>query len=147
MARAPKPRSNPRPARQFAVGTLPFLRVFGNDYDTPDGTGIRDYIHVMDLAEGHVAALRALQGKGPSLTVNLGTGRGYTVLEAVKAFERACGKPIPHQIMSRRAGDVRASFADASRAASELGWKARLDLDAMCRDAWRWQSRNPQGYP
>jgi UDP-glucose 4-epimerase len=101
----------------------------------------------MDLAQGHVAALRALQGEGRSLTVNLGTGHGYSVLEAVRAFERACGKPIPLQFISRREGDVRASFADPSRAASELGWRARLGLEAMCRDAWRWQSQNPRGYP
>jgi UDP-glucose 4-epimerase len=132
---------------RVAAGTLPMLRIFGNDYDTPDGTGIRDFIHVMDLAQGHVAALRALQGEGRSLTVNLGTGHGYSVLEAVRAFERACGKPIPLQFISRREGDVRASFADPSRAASELGWRARLGLEAMCRDAWRWQSQNPRGYP
>jgi UDP-glucose 4-epimerase len=132
---------------RVAAGTLPVLRIFGNDYDTPDGTGIRDFIHVMDLAQGHVAALRALQGEGRSLTVNLGTGHGYSVLEAVRAFERACGKPIPLQFISRREGDVRASFADPSRAASELGWRARLGLEAMCRDAWRWQSQNPRGYP
>jgi UDP-glucose 4-epimerase len=131
---------------RVAVGKLPKLQIFGNDYDTRDGTGIRDFIHVMDLARGHVAALEALDRKG-SLTVNLGTGRGYSVLETVKAFERACGKRIPTSFAARRAGDVAASFADPARAAGELGWKAGLDLDAMCRDSWRWQSQNPAGYP
>jgi UDP-glucose 4-epimerase len=107
---------------------------------------VRDYIHVMDLAAGHVAALAFLQAKGDSLTVNLGTGRGYSVLEAARAFERACGKPIPLELAARRAGDVAACYADASLAAGRLGWRARLDLDAMCRDVWRWQSANPQGY-
>lgn len=132
---------------RVAVKALPKLRVFGNDYDTPDGTGVRDYIHVMDLAQGHVAALQALEARPGSFTVNLGTGRGYSVLEALKAFERACGVSIPFEVVARRPGDVAACYADASRAASELGWKAKLDLDAMCRDAWRWQSRNPRGYP
>jgi UDP-glucose 4-epimerase len=132
---------------RVAVGTLPMLRVFGNDYDTRDGSGVRDYIHVMDLAAGHVAALEGLGRHGRSLTLNLGTGRGYSVLEAVKAFERACAKSIPLQFAERRPGDVAASFADPALAAAELGWKARLDLEAMCRDAWRWQSRNPKGYP
>jgi UDP-glucose 4-epimerase len=131
---------------RVAVGKLPALQIFGRDYDTRDGTGVRDYIHVMDLAQGHVAALQSLDA-GQSFTVNLGTGRGYSVLEAVKAFERACGKPIPVKFVPRRAGDIAASFADASRAAAELGWQAVLDLDAMCRDAWRWQSQNPAGYP
>ena len=132
---------------RVASGRLPKLRVFGNDYDTKDGTGVRDYIHVMDLAQGHVAALEALARQKRSLTVNLGTGRGYSVLEAVKAFERAYGAPIPLEIVARRPGDVGTSFADASRAAAELGWRTRLDLEAMCRDAWRWQSQNPGGYP
>ena len=132
---------------RVAVGKLPALRVFGNDYGTPDGTGVRDFVHVMDLARGHVAALEFLERKRGSITVNLGTGRGYSVLEAVKAFERASGKTIRTEIVARRPGDVAACYADASRAAAELGWKARLDLDAMCRDAWRWQSQNPDGYP
>jgi UDP-glucose 4-epimerase len=131
---------------RVAVGKLPALQIFGRDYDTRDGTGVRDYIHVMDLAQGHVAALQALDA-GQSFTVNLGTGRGYSVLEAVRAFERACGKPIPVKFAPRRPGDIATSFADASRAAAELGWQAVLDLDAMCRDAWRWQSQNPAGYP
>jgi UDP-glucose 4-epimerase len=132
---------------RVAVGTLPALRIFGNDYDTRDGTGIRDFIHVMDLAHGHVAALQALRGEGRSLTLNLGTGRGYSVLEAVREFGRACGRRIATQFVERRPGDVTASYADPSRAAAELGWKARLGLEEMCRDAWRWQSKNPRGYP
>jgi UDP-glucose 4-epimerase len=132
---------------RVASGSLPELSVWGNDYNTPDGTGIRDYIHVTDLAHGHVAALRALERERRSLTLNLGTGRGYSVLEAVKAFERACGHPIAMRFADRRPGDVAVSFADPSRAAAELGWKTRLGLDDMCRDAWRWQSQNPQGYP
>lgn len=132
---------------RVAVGKLPALRVFGNDYDTRDGTGIRDFVHVMDLARGHVAALEFLERERRSITANLGTGRGYSVLEAVKAFERASGKSIPTEIVARRPGDVAACYADASLAARELGWQSRLDLDAMCRDAWRWQSQNPDGYP
>jgi UDP-glucose 4-epimerase len=131
---------------RVASGSLHELSVWGNDYNTPDGTGIRDYIHVTDLAHGHVAALRALERERRSLTLNLGTGRGYSVLEAVKAFERACGHPIAMRFADRRPGDVAVSFADPSRAAAELGWKTRLGLDDMCRDAWRWQSQNPQGY-
>jgi UDP-glucose 4-epimerase len=132
---------------RVAVKALPRLRVFGDDYDTPDGTGVRDFIHVMDLAHGHVAALEALEKRPDSFTVNLGTGRGYSVLEALKAFEREAGLKVPFEIVERRAGDVASCYADASRAASELGWKARLGLDAMCRDLWRWQSQNPAGYP
>jgi UDP-glucose 4-epimerase len=107
---------------------------------------VRDYIHVMDLARGHVAAIEALKGQ-ESFTVNLGTGRGYSVLEAVKAFERACGRAIPYEILARRPGDIATCYADPGRAAAVLGWETRLDLDAMCRDAWRWQSQNPEGYP
>lgn len=132
---------------QVAVGRLPKLRVFGNDYPTVDGTGVRDYIHVTDLAAGHLGALRYLNERGRSITVNLGTGRGYSVLEVVKAFERANGKSVPIEIVGRRPGDVAASFADASLAERELGWRARLGLEDMCRDAWRWQSMNPSGYP
>jgi UDP-glucose 4-epimerase len=131
---------------QVAVGRRPALRVWGTDYPTSDGTGVRDYIHVMDLAAGHVAALGFLEREKRSLTVNLGTGRGYSVLEAARAFERASGRPIPLQLAGRRAGDVAACFADPVLAASALGWKARFDLDAMCRDVWRWQSANPEGY-
>jgi UDP-glucose 4-epimerase len=132
---------------QVAVGRLPKLRVFGDDYDTPDGTGVRDYLHVTDLAAGHLAALRFLDARKRNLTVNLGTGRGWSVLEAVKAFERASGKRVPLEIVARRAGDIASCYADASLAARELGWKATRTLDDMCRDAWRWQSRNPDGYP
>jgi len=132
---------------QVAVGRRPSLRVWGRDYATPDGTGVRDYIHVMDLAHGHVAALEYLERGGRSITANLGAGRGYSVLEVVKAFERASGKAIALEFHPRRAGDVAQSYADPSLAARELGWHARLSLKAMCRDAWRWQSQNPQGYP
>jgi UDP-glucose 4-epimerase len=132
---------------QVAIGKLPALRVWGNDYATPDGTGVRDYIHVMDLARGHLAALDFLGRKKRSITANLGTGRGYSVLEAVKAFERASGRKIALDFQPRRAGDVATSYADPSLAARELGWKAALGLDDMCRDAWRWQSQNPEGYP
>ena len=131
---------------QVAVGRRKALSVWGRDYPTPDGTGVRDYIHVVDLAEGHVAALHYLEKKNPSLTANLGTGRGYSVLDAVKAFERASGKRIPVEFAPRRAGDVAACYADAALAARALGWQARFGLDQMCRDVWRWQSRNPAGY-
>ena len=129
---------------QVAVGRQSALRVWGRDYATRDGTGVRDYIHVMDLARGHLAALSVLERK--SITVNLGSGRGYSVLEAVAAFKRASGRDIPVEFRRRRAGDVAECYADPGLAARALGWKAALDLDAMCRDAWRWQSRNPQGY-
>jgi UDP-glucose 4-epimerase len=132
---------------QVAVGKLPALRVWGNDYPTPDGTGVRDYIHVMDLARGHLAALEYLEKAKRSITVNLGTGRGYSVLEAVKAFERASGRRIPLEFHPRRAGDIASCYADPGLAERELGWKAALGLDDMCRDAWRWQSQNPQGFP
>ena len=131
---------------QVAVGRRPSLTVFGNDYPTPDGTGQRDYIHVQDLAEGHVAALRALLAGTGSFTVNLGTGRPSSVLEVVRAFEQASGRPVPVQIGPRRPGDIARCWADPSLAERLLGWKARLGLEAMCADAWRWQSRNPQGY-
>ncbi len=131
---------------QVAVGRRAALNVWGRDYATPDGTGVRDYIHVVDLAEGHVAALRFLDEKKRSVTVNLGTGRGYSVLEAVKAFERASGKRIALEFAPRRPGDVAACYADAALAARELGWSTRLGLDEMCADVWRWQSRNPQGF-
>jgi len=131
---------------QVAVGQREFLQVFGDDYETPDGTGVRDYIHVLDLAEGHVAALRHLVDGKPSLTVNLGTGRGYSVLEVVKAFERASGKAVPYRIVPRRPGDVAACYADPSLARELLGWTATRDIDAMCADAWRWQSANPRGF-
>jgi len=131
---------------QVAVGRQPFLRVFGNDYPTPDGTGVRDYIHVVDLAEGHVAALRRLFDHPGSFTVNLGTGRGYSVLEVVAAYARASGREIRHQALARRPGDVAACWADPARARELLGWQARLDLARMCEDSWRWQSMNPNGF-
>jgi UDP-glucose 4-epimerase len=131
---------------QVAVGTLEYLRVFGDDYDTPDGTGVRDYIHVVDLAEGHVAALRYLLNGGASHTVNLGTGQGRSVLEVVRAFEATSGRAIPYRVLPRRAGDVAACYADVSLAQRLLGWRARHDLDDMCAHAWAWQRANPSGY-
>jgi UDP-glucose 4-epimerase len=133
---------------QVAIGRQPRLRVFGGDYPTDDGTGVRDYIHVVDLAQGHVAALSKLDDPGRSreLVVNLGTGRGHSVLEVVKSFEAACGKSIPYDIVARRPGDVAVCFADVARASERLGWKAQRGLDTMCADAWRWQARNPNGF-
>ncbi|HWR76366.1 MAG TPA: UDP-glucose 4-epimerase GalE, partial [Thiobacillus sp.] len=131
---------------QVAVGRRPHLNVFGGDYPTPDGTGVRDYIHVVDLARGHVAALNKLQQPGGVQTWNLGTGRGVSVLDMVHAFEAASGKKVPYRIVARRAGDVAQCWADPSRAAHDLGWHAVFDLPRMCEDAWRWQERNPEGY-
>ena len=131
---------------QVAVGLRDRLTVFGNDYPTPDGTGVRDYIHVQDLAEGHVAALRHLIDKQSSVTVNLGTGRGHSVLELIAAFEQASGCRIPYEIAARRSGDVAACYADVSLARELLGWQSRRDLAAMCEDSWRWQRLNPNGY-
>jgi UDP-glucose 4-epimerase len=131
---------------QVAVGRRPFLQVFGDDYDTPDGTGVRDYIHVDDLAEGHVAALRYLLAGGDTLTVNLGTGRGYSVLEVLQAYQQACGRELPYRIAPRRAGDIASCYADPTLARERLGWQARHDLARMCTDSWRWQSNNPQGF-
>ena len=131
---------------QVAVGKLNELKIFGGDYPTQDGTGVRDYIHVMDLALGHLAALNHLARAQGLLTLNLGTGRGCSVLEMVTAFEKACGKPVPYRVVDRRPGDVAQSFADPSEAARTLGWSTRWNLDDMCRDAWRWQSMNPHGY-
>ena len=130
---------------QVAIGRRPHLQVFGNDYDTPDGTGVRDYIHVLDLASGHVDALRYLLEARRSITANLGTGHGHSVLEVVHAFERASGRPVPCQFVPRRPGDIDASYADASLARELLGWKSTRDLDAMCTDSWRWQRLNPNG--
>ena len=124
---------------QVAWGQRERLSVFGGDYPTPDGTGVRDYIHVVDLAEGHLAALDYLAVHPGLLTVNLGTGRGYSVLEMVRAFERASGRAVPYKIVARRAGDIAACYADPTLAHQLLGWSAQRDLDAMCRDAWRWQ--------
>lgn len=131
---------------QVAVGKLPELRVFGNDYPTPDGTGVRDYIHVVDLAVGHLKALDKLTENPGVVIYNLGTGRGYSVLEVVAAFQKASGRPIPYKIVARRSGDVAASYADPGKAQNELGWKAELGIEAMCRDVWNWQSSNPSGY-
>ncbi len=131
---------------QVAVGRRQALSVFGGDYPTPDGTGVRDYIHVMDLAEGHVAALRYLQRERGLLSVNLGTGRGASVLEMLAAFESACGKTLPYEVVARRAGDVAACYADPSLADECLQWRANRSVEAMCEDAWRWQSGNPSGY-
>jgi len=131
---------------QVAVGKRAKLQVFGGDYDTVDGTGVRDYLHVVDLAEGHVAALRHLLGGAASITVNLGTGCGHSVLELVRAFERASGRTVPFEVVARRPGDVAACYSDASLAARVLGWRATRDLDRMCVDAWRWQSANPNGF-
>jgi UDP-glucose 4-epimerase len=132
---------------QVAVGRRARLQVFGSDYDTPDGTGVRDYIHIVDLAEGHVAALsHLLDSGGMMMTLNLGTGRGASVLELVAAYERASGRPIPYDIAPRRAGDVAACYADPRRAAATLGWRAGRDLAQMCADSWRWQSTHPNGF-
>jgi UDP-glucose 4-epimerase len=131
---------------QVAVGKLEKLSVFGGDYDTPDGTGVRDYIHVVDLAKGHVKALQALENKPQVLTVNLGTGNGYSVLDMVKAFEKATGKKVAYKIAPRRAGDIAECYADPTLAAKELGWKAERGIEQMCEDTWRWQSNNPDGY-
>jgi UDP-glucose 4-epimerase len=133
---------------QVAVRMRDRLTVHGDDYPTSDGTGVRDYIHVVDLAQGHVAALRRiLSVSAPrELVANLGTGRGYSVLDMIRAFERASGRSVPYVIGPRRPGDAAVCYADASRAAAELGWSARLDIDAMCADTWRWQEANPRGY-
>jgi UDP-glucose 4-epimerase len=128
---------------QVAVGKLPYLRVFGNDYPTPDGTCIRDYIHVVDLAMGHLRALEKLASNPGAVAYNLGTGRGNSVLEVVAAFERACGKPIPYQVVARRPGDLPVSYA--ARSQPGVGWFARRGMDDMCADVWRWQSGNPNG--
>ena len=131
---------------KVAIGKLPEVGVFGNDYDTPDGTGVRDYIHVVDLARGHVKALARLKAGSGVSVYNLGTGNGYSVLDVIKAFGEACGKEIPYSIKPRRAGDIATCYADPSKAREELGWVAEYDLLDMCRDSWNWQSRNPDGY-
>lgn len=131
---------------QVAVGKLEKLSVFGDDYPTPDGTGVRDYIHVVDLAKGHLSALKKLEEDPGVVTYNLGTGTGYSVLDVVSAFEKASGRDIPYEITDRRAGDIAINFADPSKAEKELGWKAEFDLEDMCRDSWNWQSKNPEGY-
>ena len=131
---------------QVAVGKLPELQIFGNDYPTPDGTGVRDYIHIMDLANGHMKALERLAANPGLHTYNLGTGTGYSVLEMVNAFAEAAAKDIPYKIVDRRPGDIASCYADPSKAEKELSWKAVLDITAMCRDTWRWQTQNPNGF-
>ena len=131
---------------QVAVGRREHLNVFGDDYPAPDGTGIRDYIHVVDLAAGHLAALSAMDKVSGWEAINLGTGKGASVLEMVAAVEKASGKAVPYEIQARRPGDVAVSFADPFKAKKFLGWEAQYDLDAICRDAWNWQEQNPQGY-
>ena len=131
---------------QVAVGRLDHLNVFGDDYDTHDGTGVRDYIHVVDLARGHAAAIEYMQRHRGESVFNLGTGMGYSVLDMVKAFERVTGKKIPYEIVPRRPGDLATVYSSPDKSAEELGWKAQYDLDDMCRDAWAWQSKNPMGY-
>src|SRR5690606_21056829 len=131
---------------QVAVGKLPQLSVFGGDYPTHDGTGVRDYIHVVDLAQGHVAALRYLQEHAGVHTWNLGTGQGYSVLDMVKAFEAASGVTVPYKVVDRRAGDIAVCYSNPSKALAELGWQAQLGLERMMSDAWRWQQNNPDGY-
>ena len=131
---------------QVAIGKREAVHVFGNDYDTPDGTGVRDYIHVCDLASGHVAALNWMNGRAGVEIFNLGTGKGTSVLEIIKAFSAACGKELPYVIEPRRAGDVTANYADCTKAKEQMGWEARYGIDEMCRDSWNWQSHNPNGY-
>ena len=131
---------------QVAIGKLESLGVFGDDYDTHDGTGVRDYIHVVDLAIGHVKALKKIEEKAGVCVYNLGTGAGYSVLDMLHAFEKACGKTLPYQIKDRRPGDIAVCYADAKKAEEELGWTAERGLEEMCEDTWRWQSQNPNGY-
>jgi UDP-glucose 4-epimerase len=131
---------------QVAVGKLSELQIFGNDYPTQDGTGVRDYIHIMDLAKGHMKALQKIATNPGLLTYNLGTGKGYSVLEMVNAFAAAAGKKIPYRIADRRPGDIASCYADPSKAEKELSWKAVKDINAMCKDTWRWQTQNPNGY-
>lgn len=131
---------------KVAIGELETVNVFGNDYDTPDGTGVRDYIHVVDLAEGHIKALEKLNSHPGLVTYNLGTGKGYSVLEIIHNFEKACGKKIPYNITDRRPGDIDMCYADPGKAKKELGWEAKRDIEKMCEDAWRWQSKYPKGF-
>lgn len=131
---------------QVATGKLPDLAVYGDDYDTPDGTGVRDYIHVVDLAIGHLKALEKLAGKPGVVTYNLGTGNGYSVLDMIHSFEKAAGKEIPYQIVERRPGDIATCYADPAKARDELHWTAERGLEEMCEDSWRWQKNNPNGY-
>jgi UDP-glucose 4-epimerase len=131
---------------QVAIGKLECLGVFGNDYDTPDGTGVRDYIHVVDLAVGHVKAIQKLADKEGVSVYNLGTGNGYSVLQVVHAFEKACGHEIKYQIKERRAGDIATCYCAPAKAAKELGWEAKYGIDEMCAHSWNWQTQNPNGY-
>lgn len=131
---------------QVAIGKLECVGVFGDDYDTPDGTGVRDYIHVVDLAIGHVKAIDKIKENPGVKVYNLGTGNGYSVLDVIKAFSKACGKDVPYQIKERRPGDIATCYSDASLAKKELGWEAQYGIDEMCADSWNWQSKNPNGY-
>ena len=131
---------------KVAVGKLEKVHVYGNDYPTPDGTGVRDYIHVVDLARGHVAAIKKLEQKPGLFICNLGTGKGYSVLEVIKAYEKACGKTLPYVIDPRRPGDIATVYADPAKAKNELGWEAQYGIEEMCADSWKWQSMNPNGY-
>ena len=131
---------------QVAIGKLPEINVFGNDYDTPDGTGVRDYIHVVDLARGHVKAIERFAKKDGVFICNLGTGHGYSVLDVIHAFEKACGKELPYVIRERRPGDIATCYSSPAKAEKELGWTAEFDLEEMCRDSWNWQQKNPNGY-
>jgi UDP-glucose 4-epimerase len=131
---------------QVAAGRISQLKVYGNDWETPDGTGVRDYIHVVDLAQGHVKSIEHLMSGKPSLTLNLGTGVGYSVMDVIRAYEEVVGRPIPYQVTDRRSGDVALYYADPSLAETLIGWKAQRDLKQMCTDSWRWQSQNPMGY-
>lgn len=132
---------------QVAIGKRDHLNVFGNDYDTPDGTCVRDYIHVVDLALGHVKAVQKVEGEKGIFIYNLGTGKGYSVLDVVNAFKKASGVDIKYEIVGRRAGDLATCYSDPSKAYKELGWKAERDIEEMCEDSWRWQKQNPNGYP
>jgi UDP-glucose 4-epimerase len=131
---------------RVAAGRMPELKVYGDNWSTPDGTGVRDYIHVVDLAQAHVKAVEYLLAGRDSLTVNLGTGQGYSVMDVLKAYSDVVGRPIPYQVVDRRPGDIATCYADPSLAEKLLGWKARRNLDQMCADSWRWQSQNPMGY-
>ena len=131
---------------QVAIGKLPEINVFGNDYETPDGTGVRDYIHVVDLARGHVKAIERFAKKDGVFICNLGTGHGYSVLDVIHAFEKACGKELPYVIRERRPGDIATCYSSPAKAEKELGWTAEFDLEDMCRDSWNWQQKNPNGY-
>lgn len=131
---------------QVAIGKLPEINVFGDDYDTPDGTGVRDYIHVVDLARGHVKAIERFAKKDGVFVCNLGTGHGYSVLDVIHAFEKACGKELPYVIRERRPGDIATCYSSPAKAEKELGWTAEYDLEDMCRDSWNWQQKNPNGY-